>query len=362
MIPDPQTATQAIRNAHNALQAGDKRSARRWAELAAARNPRMEEAWLILAAVASPRASLVYLEKVLEINPQSERARLGMEWARRRLGQATEKGIKPTPSPATRHPSPVPSHSSLVIRHPPPESLARRSSPLSPLLLALVIFAVAWLLWPGTASPAQALIRSKDRVAPWQGRAAPWQGRALTPTGQYAWQGVEVAKPTYTPTPTATPSPTPTPTETPTPMPLPELLPGEAIQPDALASSSGKLILVDISEQHLYAYEGGVLVFSFIASTGIGNSTRVGTFSVLEKIPNAYGSTWNIWMPNWLGIYWSGNLQNGIHALPILPGGSRLWSGYLGWPISYGCVVLGVEEAQLLYDWADIGTPVVIQW
>jgi len=25
-------------------------------------------------------------------------------------------------------------------------------------------------------------------------------------------------------------------------------------------------------------------------------------------------------------------------------------------------VVLGVEEAQLLYDWAEVGTPVVIQW
>ena len=31
-------------------------------------------------------------------------------------------------------------------------------------------------------------------------------------------------------------------------------------------------------------------------------------------------------------------------------------------PISFGCVVLGVEEAQLLYAWADVGTPVVIQW
>ncbi|PJH74747.1 MAG: hypothetical protein CO064_10365 [Anaerolineae bacterium CG_4_9_14_0_8_um_filter_58_9] len=140
------------------------------------------------------------------------------------------------------------------------------------------------------------------------------------------------------------------------------LIPGEFIQPEALLSSNEKLIVVDISEQHLYAYDGGALVFSFIASTGIGNSTRIGSFSVLEKIPNAYGATWNIWMPDWLGIYWSGYLQNGIHALPILSNGARLWAGYLGRPISYGCVVLGVEEAQLLYDWAEVGTPVVIQW
>jgi lipoprotein-anchoring transpeptidase ErfK/SrfK len=196
--------------------------------------------------------------------------------------------------------------------------------------------------------------------------------------------GLEIAKPTYTPFPTATFSPTPipptlTPLPSPTGTPTPatfaedafvviENLPPPAgydstTQYTAPPSYTGtKYILVDISEQHMYVYEGNVLVYSFIASTGMGNSTRVGTFSVLNKIPNAYGATWNIWMPNWLGIYWSGSLQNGIHALPILPGGGTLWAGYLGTPISYGCVVLGTYDAQVLYNWADIGTPVEIRW
>ena len=127
-------------------------------------------------------------------------------------------------------------------------------------------------------------------------------------------------------------------------------------QVPAEPATSGKYILVSLSEQHLYAYENGQLIYSFVASTGMGNSTRVGTFQVLDKIPNAYGANWNIWMPNWMGIYWSGTLENGIHALPILPGGGRLWAGYLGTPISYGCVVLGVDESLQLYDWADVGT------
>jgi lipoprotein-anchoring transpeptidase ErfK/SrfK len=126
--------------------------------------------------------------------------------------------------------------------------------------------------------------------------------------------------------------------------------------------SGSKYILVDISEQHMYVYENAELIYSFIASTGMGNSTRVGTFSVLNKIPNAYGANWNIWMPDWLGIYWSGGLQNGIHALPILSNGATLWAGYLGTPISYGCVVLDTYDAQTLYNWADIGTPVEIRW
>lgn len=140
---------------------------------------------------------------------------------------------------------------------------------------------------------------------------------------------------------------------------------GSLAHPSASASAStggGKRILIDISEQHLYAYQGQTLVYSFVASTGMpGANTRTGTFHVLDKIPNAYASTWSLQMPHWLGIYWAGSLENGIHALPILANGQRLWEGYLGTPVSYGCVILGVEEARTLYQWADVGIPVVIQ-
>ena len=98
-------------------------------------------------------------------------------------------------------------------------------------------------------------------------------------------------------------------------------------------------------------------------STGIASSpTFVGTFQVLSKEDSAYASSWDLWMPNFLGIYESGpDFTNGIHALPILSSGARLWEGYLGRPVSYGCIVLGVEEAAALYDWAELGTMVVIQ-
>lgn len=213
------------------------------------------------------------------------------------------------------------------------------------------------------------------------------QKQALVSPYSPGWSHAEIAKPTYTPTPTPIFTATPVSpatavnpsTATPSPTEAPPLLimtivddassPVTGSQsnvsdvPTGNQSAAGsKYILVSISEQHLYAYQDGQLIKSFVASTGMGNSTRVGNFSVLDKIPNAYGATWNIWMPNWLGIYESGSLENGIHALPILPGGARLWSGYLGTPISYGCVVLGVDEAFWLYNWAEVGTPVEIRW
>lgn len=219
---------------------------------------------------------------------------------------------------------------------------------------------------------------------------------APAPTQDYTWSYVEIAKPQKISMPVIQPvgttaieptsgmenTATPLPLDTSTPMPTVTEAPGDMVMEilentptpvyvaptqapyvaNAPSYSGSKYILVDISEQHMYVYNGDTLVYSFVASTGMNNATRVGTFAVQSKIPNAYGSTWDIWMPNWLGIYWAGGLENGIHALPILSNGATLWEGYLGRPVSYGCVVLGSYESSLLYDWAEIGTPVEIQW
>ena len=122
-------------------------------------------------------------------------------------------------------------------------------------------------------------------------------------------------------------------------------------------------IVVDISDQRLYAYEGEVLVFDFIASTGIESSpTITGTFQVLNKEDEAYASSWDLWMPDFIGVYRSGpDFTNGIHGLPTLSNGNRLWEGNLGRPCSFGCIILGLDEAAALFEWAELGALVVIQ-
>jgi lipoprotein-anchoring transpeptidase ErfK/SrfK len=228
---------------------------------------------------------------------------------------------------------------------------APRRNPLYPVLVvALICVAVGIAAWTATSSPVLSL------------------NNLVTPPHARPFAYVEIASPA--PLVFSTASETPTAVPPSEPMVYAEIVadtpaPGysNTTQYDAPPSYGGnKYILIDISEQHMYVYEGDMLVYSFVSSTGMHNATRTGSFSVLDKIPSAYGATWNIWMPNWLGIYWAGSMENGIHALPILPNGATLWAGYLGVPISYGCVVLGTYEAQLLYDWADIGTPVEIRW
>ncbi|MCJ7737192.1 MAG: L,D-transpeptidase family protein, partial [Anaerolineae bacterium] len=127
--------------------------------------------------------------------------------------------------------------------------------------------------------------------------------------------------------------------------------------------SGAKQIVVNLSQQRLYAYQGDQLVYDFVISSGTAPYyTRTGTFQVQSKFPNAYGSAWNIWMPYWMGIYWAGSSENGIHALPVLSNGQTLWAGYLGRPVSYGCVVVGTYEAKLLFEWTPLGTPVQITY
>jgi multiple sugar transport system permease protein len=77
-------ASQALKLANEALKRGDKQAARYWAQVTVSMVPNMEDPWLIMAAVANPRASIVYLERALEIAPNSVRALKGLEWARGR--------------------------------------------------------------------------------------------------------------------------------------------------------------------------------------------------------------------------------------------------------------------------------------
>lgn len=234
--------------------------------------------------------------------------------------------------------------------------------------LVLILFAcAAYSLTPQLVN-ARAQLPTADDPASWAVVRIPRLDDTATP----APTDIPTETPTATPVPTDTPTSTPLPTDTitPSPTPAPPTETPTTAPPTAIVTmtppggvtipESGKYIVVSISQQRMYAYQDGQLVYSFVVSTGSGNSTRTGTFPILDKIPNAYADNWNFWMPDWMGIYWVGNLEDGIHAVPVLPGGGRLWEDALGSPVSYGCVVLGTNDAQLLFDWAEVGTIVRI--
>ena len=123
-----------------------------------------------------------------------------------------------------------------------------------------------------------------------------------------------------------------------------------------------KRIVISIKEQRLWAYEAGTMTRELVVSTGIDRSpTMPGIFQVQSHVLSAYASRWDLTMPHFLGIYEAvPDFWNGIHGLPTLSNGVRLWGNVLGRPASYGCIILDLAAAEELYQWADEGTVVEI--
>lgn len=127
----------------------------------------------------------------------------------------------------------------------------------------------------------------------------------------------------------------------------------------------GKRIVVSISSQHLQAFENGAIVFDWVASTGISSSpTWPGVYQILEHEANAYAGNWDLWMPNFMGVYRpipGADFTNGFHGFPTRGGSQLLWTNSLGTPVTYGCILVSNDNIQQLYDWAEDGVVVEIQ-
>jgi LysM repeat protein len=133
-------------------------------------------------------------------------------------------------------------------------------------------------------------------------------------------------------------------------------------KPAAKPTTTGTRFVVSISQQHCWLYKGNTLVASWVCSTGRrGSPTAPGTWRIQSKLPRAYGGNWGFWMPYWMGIYWAGSLENGIHGIPYsASNGKQSWANRVGTPITYGCVMLNNKNVKTLYDMAYIGMPVII--
>ncbi len=128
-----------------------------------------------------------------------------------------------------------------------------------------------------------------------------------------------------------------------------------------VSPATAKRIVVDRSSQMLYAYDGDTLFMEQSISTGLALSpTPRGKFTVYKKTPSRYmqgplpgisdqyydlpGVPWNLYF----------TLEGGvIHG--------AYWHNNFGKQWSHGCVNLPPSEAQKLYEWADVGTSVLVR-
>lgn len=125
-------------------------------------------------------------------------------------------------------------------------------------------------------------------------------------------------------------------------------------------TTTSKKIVIDRENQKLYAYEGEELFMEMLISTGLElTPTPKGTFTVFKKTPSrfmqgplpGFNDTYDL-----PGVPW--NLYF-THDGAVIHG--AYWHDSFGRPYSHGCVNLSPKAARILYNWADLGTKVVVE-
>jgi len=390
----------AIANAREALKKGNMSEARQWAEQAAELAPQSEDPWLILAAVGSPRNSMEYIRKALEVNPNSPRAKKGMEWAMQRLGETPTVGMSPGDGNQAQdnvQNGGKDQGKSGGAKNP------KKRSPILPSLLILVGCAVfAFAAWSAATSPVLASILyiastpqveekppfaqvniAKPAAAsqPVVLEVAPTAAATQTvmpPAAETAIVEAEPAAATSAPTLEPTLEVVTLPTETQTPLiPPTEVLPevtsepgtlyaeivadtptpefteptvAPYVPPQVVIGDGERWIDVDLSQQRLYAYAGDTLMNSFVVSTGTWQTPTVtGKFNIWIKVRSQAMTGPGYYLPDVPYVMYFYK-DYGLHG--------TYWHNNFGTPMSHGCVNLTTPDAEWLYNFASVGTVV----
>ena len=120
---------------------------------------------------------------------------------------------------------------------------------------------------------------------------------------------------------------------------------------------TGRSIIIDVSEQRLYAYTDGILDNSFqISSARAPFQTPIGKHSILAKIPLVHyagGSGADAYDLGWIPYNLRFYPHIYIHYAP--------WHNNFGYPMSHGCVNVSLENIKWIYDWASERDSVTVQ-
>ena len=118
------------------------------------------------------------------------------------------------------------------------------------------------------------------------------------------------------------------------------------------------------SQQRMYAFENGSLVDTYIVGTGLTWETPSGEFKILRKEGSTISYTGGWYMNYYMPIGTVYGLFFGFHEIPYRKNAQGQITSRdvntMGSPATGGCIQLYREDAQNLYQWADIGTNVII--
>lgn len=118
------------------------------------------------------------------------------------------------------------------------------------------------------------------------------------------------------------------------------------------ASTAGKWIDIKLVSQSLVAYEGQRPVYWATVSTGTARTPTVkGRFRIYGKLRSGTMAGPGYYLPNvpYIMNFYGGYAMHGTY-----------WHNNFGWPMSHGCVNMRISDAQWVYNWAPVGTLVVV--
>jgi hypothetical protein len=129
---------------------------------------------------------------------------------------------------------------------------------------------------------------------------------------------------------------------------------------DGGRAQHAKFIKISVKDQRLQAFEYGRLVKTFLVATGEKRfPTPIGDFSILEK-PYKVNYTWS-YGPGHPENYNLGWVTWNLRFYPHIYIHYAPWRSVFGVRGSHGCVNVSKADAQWIYDWADVKTPVTVE-
>jgi len=119
-----------------------------------------------------------------------------------------------------------------------------------------------------------------------------------------------------------------------------------------------KVIYVVTDEQKLYAWEGNQLVYEFDVVTGRpGKETEAGVFEINRKYEDYTSNSYGAEMPFSMFFTLDGKAIHGTQWATT----RSFIHAYINESVgSHGCVGLTVENAALMFEWAPMGTRIVV--
>ncbi len=120
-------------------------------------------------------------------------------------------------------------------------------------------------------------------------------------------------------------------------------------------TSGEHYILVDISDQTLYAFEGEEIVHYFPISTGAHGWTPRGKYAITDKIL-WHDYVWETEDASW----YIPDVQYNLRFKQYYYIHYAYWHDNFGTPMSGGCVNVNLENSKWIYEWSEVGVPVEI--